>query len=592
MTNILAFDSTYMLGPLSRLYILFVKKIIRSEKGSDASLVLYRLDKQNALIRDNRNMGGVAVGCQAHEIDALSIKFYRQLAKSGVGETLKIKDLRLYDLYTRQVKLKLACVLTCAFRIQKLSKASEPGFKIISDKQTAAVMKEALSFIGLGGNQVSWKISARLTFCVTVNSFLMRFASLLKMVAKRTDLPGEYFVKYHDPAIPTILVTMPRRRPEDFFSTYVAKFGDRFNIILYSMGHLSTTPSGYHRLPITKKSGFFRGLFNVRSMAFSVESYIADVLLIFNGHNDLNRSIDVVHSVFSNKIDAHVSRLQTNVVDNYLAIEARKREIFTLGDVMEEIFYCHTAICSSASDESESLRLAVENKGEIVYRESNSLLAYRLKNIGDDDINYLHRLLQVKYDTKIIFYASDPSKEQSQRYLTEKFLFDFFSNLNDFLLVVKTHPQDDGYVTSCAYLDSHAGSNIVLIGDAAQKDNIASRQFFLSDDFNFNSAVRSCNGFLTSSSSSILQAVVLGVKTGLVDKFGNGYYNHLVKYNASMLVTSEDSLNDFLQTEEFLVSDEALSHCGLRSKSKNFDVGEYLLKCLRRSDNNEKRQSW
>ena len=35
-------------------------------------------------------------------------------------------------------------------------------------------------------------------------------------------------------------------------------------------------------------------------------------------------SIDVVNSIFANKIDAHISRLQTNVVDNYLAIEAKK----------------------------------------------------------------------------------------------------------------------------------------------------------------------------------------------------------------------------------------------------------------------------
>ena len=69
-----------------------------------------------------------------------------------------------------------------------------------------------------------------------------------------------------------------------------------------------------------------RGLFDLKNICFNADSYIADVLIIFEKHYNLNLSIDVVNSIFSNKIDAHVSRLQTNVVDNLLAIEAKEEE--------------------------------------------------------------------------------------------------------------------------------------------------------------------------------------------------------------------------------------------------------------------------
>ena len=108
-------------------------------------------------------------------------------------------------------------------------------------------------------------------------------------------------------------------------------------------------------------------------------------------------------------------------------------------------------------------------------------------------------------------------------------------------------------------------------------------------DFNFNAAVSSCDGFLTFSSSSILQALVLGVKTGVVDKFNNGNYNYLVNYKASMLIDSKESLKFFLKMKAFVVSEEILSYCGLTNKKNEFDVGQHLQKCIREFDrNNEK----
>tara|TARA_B100001564_G_C20647499_1_gene675109 strand:- start:1425 stop:2207 length:783 start_codon:yes stop_codon:yes gene_type:complete len=258
---------------------------------------------------------------------------------------------------------------------------------------------------------------------------------------------------------------------------------------------------------------------------------------------------------------------------------------------MEEIFYCDAAIFSSKSQNTEPSKLALPKKSGVIYKGSNSLINYRLKNFTEKQFHYLHNLLEVDIQKKIIFYASDPSKDESQRYQTEKFLIDCFSHMQDFIFVIKTHPQDNGKITNYAYLDSLKPSNVILIGDIVQKNNI-SKQFMIFDDFDFNAAVSSCDGFLTFSSSSILQALVLGVKTGIVDKFKNGNYDYLVKHKASLLIDSEEKLRNFLKVKTFDLSDEILSYCGLKKNNNEFNVGKYLLECLREFDeNNEKRMA-
>ena len=98
------------------------------------------------------------------------------------------------------------------------------------------------------------------------------------------------------------------------------------NIVLYSIGFLNFTPDRYKRVDIKRTIGILRGIFNIKNLCLSSGSYISDILLIFKNHGNLSMSIDVVNSIYSNKIDAHVSRLQTNVVDNYMAIIARDRK--------------------------------------------------------------------------------------------------------------------------------------------------------------------------------------------------------------------------------------------------------------------------
>ena len=580
MNKILAFDSMYIVKPIRKLYMALIGRIL-NKKSTRSRLVLYRLDHDNVLIRDKRNVSAMAIGAHKNHIDAMSIKFYQYLDKSGSCDGLLIKNLQLYKLYTRQIKLKLTGVLICAYRIRNLSIDSKENIEIITDRQTVSIMKEAFLFLNYEPTNISWNVDGLLTSCVTINSLIMRCAALIKMFITPSDLPKDYFYNYVDSKLPTVLITMPQRRTDDFFSAYVQEFRSKYNTILYSMGDWNGTAHGYKRIKIKRTIGILRGIFNRKNICFSADSYVADIVLIFYDHANLSISIDVVDSIFTNKIDAHISRQQTNVIDNYLAIKARKRGVFILGDIMEEIFYCDSAIFSSKSENTEPCKLALASNSKVTYKGNNSLINYRLKNISKNSFHHLHVLLKADKQKKIIFYASDPSKDESQRYLTEKFLIGSFSLKKDFIFVIKTHPQDNGKISNYAYLDSSKPSNVILIGDIAQKNKIISKQFVIFDGFNFNAAVRSSDGFLTSSSSSILQALMLGVKTGVVDKFNNGNYDYLVNYKASLLIDNEESLQNFLKIETFDVSDEILSYCGLNNKNKDFDVGSYLLECLR-----------
>ena len=479
MTNILSFDSIHIVNPVRKYYLAIVSKLLNRKVHANDTLVLYRLDKDNILIRDKRNLSGAPIGFHAAGIDALSLEFYRYLEQSKNCDAIEIKNQQLYSLYTRQVKLKLAGLLRCAYRIQNLSNDRDSNLEIITDKQTISIMKLTFLFLNYSSSSIHWTSNSRLTACITINSIIMRAAAIVKMLITPITLPKDYFYKHVSSDVPSILITMPRRRPEDFFTSYVTTLGKKFNIFIYSTGFLNLTPDGYERIKIKRKMGLLHGVFKLKYLCWTSNSYIADILLIFKNHSNLSMSIDVVNSLLGNKIDAHISRLQTNVVDNYLAREARRKEIFILGDIMEEIFYCDAAVCSSESEFTKAVKLALDDNSKITFKGSNSNINYRLSNFTIKEDHYLHQLLGIDYSQKVIFYASDPSKEESQRYLTEKFLFKYFLNNPDITLVIKTHTQDDGKITDYAYLDADQPSNIILIGDATQKKVIASKHFII-----------------------------------------------------------------------------------------------------------------
>jgi len=575
MNNILSFDSIFIVNPIRTYYLSKIKKLLKQDQPTKNRLILYRLDRENIFIRDRANLSGTSIGISMANIDALSLKFYRYLEQSHSCDDLKIKNQKLYRLYTRQLKLKLGGVLKCAYRIQNIQHSKDSRLEIISDKQTISMVQEALSFLNYSSSKIHWKSNSVLTICITLNSFIMRAAALINMLVTPTNLPKEYFYKHVNDADPTILITMPKRRPKDFFVSYVEKLGPKFNIILFSVGFLEHTPSEYKRIKIKRKMGFLSGFLKLQYLCFDAQSYIADTLLIFKNHANLNISIDAVDAMLENNIDAHISRLQTNVLDNYLAIKARQKGIFILGDMQEEIFYCDAAVCPSESEFTESIKLALDDDRKITFSGSNPLIQYRLSNLNNNNERYLNKLFKIDHRQKIIFYASDPSKEESQRYLTEKFLFNYFANNSEFTFAIKTHTQDDGKITNYAYLDSGQPSNIFLIGDATQRAKIVSKKFNIFNEFDFNSAIATCDGFLTSSSSSILQALALDIKSGIVDLFNNGFYDYLVQFNAVKLVNSEKSLDKFLVGKYLPISESTLHFCGLKNDGK-FDLGGHL----------------
>jgi len=587
MTKILSFDSMFIVNPIRKLYILIIKKILNGKSSSNNRLILYRLDKDNIFLTDKRNISGETVGAAYNTIDSMSIKFYRYIEKLRSCKTILIKDMPLYQLYPRQTKLKLEGVLRCAMRLKNLLNDTEERIEIITDRQTASVMKEAFLFLNYTPTNLIWKVNMLLTLCISINSILMRSVAVIKMYVLPSNLPNEYFHKHINSDAPTVLITTPKIRPEDFFTMYVKEFNDKFNIVLWAAGFLDVTPSDYKRIGFKRTTKILRGVFDVENLMGSFNSYIADILLIYHNHADLSMSLDVTNSVFKNQIDAHISRLQTDPVNTYLAIESKRRGAFILGDIEEEIFYCDSAVCPSISENTESVSLALAKNGKVTYKGSNSMINYRLENFSNFNDDYLHQLLKVDSQKKIIFYASAPSKEQNQRYITEKLLINYFSQVNDFVLVIKTHPQDNGIITNNAYLDSSRPANVILIGDKNQGRSIMPKKFYLFEDFDFNAAIGSSDGFITMSSSSILEALILGVKTGIIDIFNNAFYDHLINKDVTMLINSEESLKLFLKKKALDIPDETLNYFGLKNTNKEFDLGTYLLKCLEEFDQKE-----
>ena len=228
MARILAFDSLHTVRPLRRLYLASVLYLLNLKDPSNKKLILYRLDQDNVFIRDKSNLSGLSTGLHQNKIDALSIQLYRNLEQSSQIKKISIKQLPIYQLYTRQIKLKLAGILNCAYRINNLSNECDENIEIITDHQTESIMKEAISFLDLNLEKISWKNSKILSLIISCNSLIMRLASLMKMTLSRSTLPKEYYQKEVNPSFPTVLLALPRRKPEDFYATYVGELEKKF----------------------------------------------------------------------------------------------------------------------------------------------------------------------------------------------------------------------------------------------------------------------------------------------------------------------------------------------------------------------------
>ena len=93
MTNILSFDSLYIVQPLRRLYLAVIRVLSNSQSSDQVRIILYRLDQDNILLRDARSLSGLTIGINQNKIDALSLEFYRYLEASPELRRITIKKM-------------------------------------------------------------------------------------------------------------------------------------------------------------------------------------------------------------------------------------------------------------------------------------------------------------------------------------------------------------------------------------------------------------------------------------------------------------------------------------------------------------------
>lgn len=583
MNKYLSFDSSFIISPFREIYIFIIKIFISFNKHSKNKLFLCRLDKNDVFLKHELNVSDTATSIDKYGVDAQSVKFYRNLKKLNIVNKLKIANESLYELYPRQVKLKLGGVVKCVHKIQKILEYKSDKIEIITDFQTAEVFKQTFSFLNFSTDKIYWNTSFILSLPIILNSIAMRFLAFIKFIFVSSKLPKEYFYKYVNRSSPTIILTMPMRKPEYFFESYISKF-KRSNIVLYSCGKFNKIPKEYQIKKVKSKTNkIIKGFFNFKNIGFNLESYITDILLIYKDHADLTVSIDIVNEILSHKVDAVISRNQTLPLEVYLVKKAKEKNIFILADLMEEVYYCDAIACPTKFDLHETAKLALVKNGKILIKKRNDLIKYRLKNFNESEKNYLHDKLKLDKKKKLIFYASNPMKnDERQRYLTEKFLINYFSLKEEFILIIKTHRQDIGKVTSTAYEDNHKPSNVILIGDINLKRNFKPNNFKFFDNFDFNSAIKSSNGFLTISSTSILQAIMLNIKAGVIDTFNYGHHKNLIKLNVVKLINNYESLEKFLENADNSISEQTLNNLGLNiiDLNNDFDLEKELFKLL------------
>ena len=99
------------------------------------------------------------------------------------------------------------------------------------------------------------------------------------MYMSRSTLPNQYFHKHIEDSLPTILIALPRRRPLDFYQTYISELEGKFNILLYSHGFIDEVPDQYTRIKVNKRFGNIKGMFGVKGLMFTAQSYIFDLIL-------------------------------------------------------------------------------------------------------------------------------------------------------------------------------------------------------------------------------------------------------------------------------------------------------------------------
>lgn len=68
MTKVLSFDSVFLINPIRKIYINYIKTILARKNIKNERLVLFRQDKENIFLFDDRNISGIDLGCHQNLI--------------------------------------------------------------------------------------------------------------------------------------------------------------------------------------------------------------------------------------------------------------------------------------------------------------------------------------------------------------------------------------------------------------------------------------------------------------------------------------------------------------------------------------------
>ena len=581
---VLIFNSIHLLKFIEIIYFKLVDFILE-KKFNKSTIVIARNDKQNKYINYEINISGIKCGKTSEELNVLSFKFYKFLRQYGCQSRILFGNVPLYNLYTRQIKLKLYDVIEAALQLHEWSMTKKnKEYRIISDAQTIDIIFKAFNFLELNNKKIIWDKKLTLTFLIKLNSVIMRLAAIIKIFLSKSSLPKKYYRKKINEKFPSILITLPSKNPKVFLNSYVKKIKN-LNIILYSLADLQEKPDSYEVFNCEHKKKSFNGLFSFFGFN-DVESYIVDTMLIYSEHVDLYICTNVVEYILNNeKIDILLNRQQVHVVNNHFVNEAKKLNVSIISDVFEEIYLCDAAILSCRANLTKLTKFVLGSSPYVI-RGVNEFVRYRLFELNTIKKNYIKNLLGIEEKKKVIFYASDPLKQERQRYDAELFLINKISSHKNYYLVVKIHPQDSGEISSLAFNQSNKPKNVKLIKDKVQKHQVKINNFYTFDSFDFNAALASSDGFITSHSSSVLQALSLNIKIGILDMVRHNNFRPMIDYGGAVLIKDSNSLKYFLDQDKIFIPSDLLKFYGLDTeKSHDFNLTKNILKlsALRRN---------